>query len=212
MSEAMKALQAKVGATPDGAFGPNTARAIAKHYDLSPLRAAHLLGQASHESAGFKLTRENLNYSAEAMCRVWPHRFKTDADCDGLARNPKALAEYVYFDDNRGPRHKLGNDTKEKASLYIGRGFIQLTGYNNVKSFASDMGCPEVLTDPLLLETEFAFETALWFFQKNNLFEIADRGTDKETITKMTRRINGGKVGLDHRIKETKKIHGWLDV
>jgi predicted chitinase len=75
MSDAMKALQAKVGVTADGSFGPNTARAIAKHYDLSPARGAHLLGQASHESGGFKLVRENLNYSAETMLRVWPSRF-----------------------------------------------------------------------------------------------------------------------------------------
>jgi putative chitinase len=82
MSEAMKTLQAKVGVTADGAFGPNTARAIAKHYGLSAKRAAHLLGQASHESGGFKLVRENLNYSAETMVRVWPTRFKTLADAE----------------------------------------------------------------------------------------------------------------------------------
>jgi predicted chitinase len=89
MSDAMKALQAKVGVTADGAFGPNTARAIAKHYDLSPVRAAHLLGQASHESGGFTITRENLNYSPEGMCRVWPSRFKTVAEAQPYARNPK---------------------------------------------------------------------------------------------------------------------------
>ena len=92
MSDAMKVLQAKCGVTPDGSFGPNTARAIAKHYDLKPERAAHLLGQASHESGGFKLTRENLNYSAEVMCRVWPNRFKSLEAAAPFARNPKALA------------------------------------------------------------------------------------------------------------------------
>jgi predicted chitinase len=91
MSDAMKALQTKVGVTADGAFGPNTARAIAKHYGLSAKRAAHLLGQASHESGGFSLVRENLNYSAETMLRVWPSRFKTLADAEPFARNPKAL-------------------------------------------------------------------------------------------------------------------------
>jgi predicted chitinase len=89
MSDAMKALQAKVGAKPDGSFGTNTARAIAKHYELSPARGAHLLGQASHESGGFKLVRENLNYSAETMVRVWPSRFKTVAEAQPFARNPK---------------------------------------------------------------------------------------------------------------------------
>jgi hypothetical protein len=93
MSEAMKLLQGKCGITTDGSFGPNTARAITAHYKLTPERAAHLLGQAAHESGGFKLTKENLNYSAEVMCRVWPSRFKTVEDAAPYARNPKALAE-----------------------------------------------------------------------------------------------------------------------
>jgi putative chitinase len=96
MSEAMKLLQGKCGITTDGSFGPNTARAITAHYKLTPERAAHLLGQASHESGGFKLTKENLNYSADVMCRVWPSRFKTVEDAAPYARNPKALAEKVY--------------------------------------------------------------------------------------------------------------------
>jgi putative chitinase len=91
MSDAMKALQAKVGVTADGAFGPNTARAIAKHYELSPARGAHLLGQASHESGGFKLVRENLNYSAETMVRVWPSRFRTLAEAEPLPAIPRLL-------------------------------------------------------------------------------------------------------------------------
>ena len=99
---------------------------------ISPERGAHLLGQVVHESGSFKLTKENLNYSTEAMMRVWPSRFPTEESAKPYARNPKALAENVYFD-------RMGNDTKEKASLYIGRGFMQLTGYNNVRAFASEM-------------------------------------------------------------------------
>ena len=94
--KALKMLQEKCGVTPDGAFGPNTARAITKHYGWSPERAAHLLGQAAHESGNFLLSKENLNYSAETMCRVWPSRFKTVADAQPYARNPEALAEKVY--------------------------------------------------------------------------------------------------------------------
>jgi putative chitinase len=203
MSDAMKVLQAKCGVTPDGSFGPNTARAIAKHYDLKPERAAHLLGQASHESGGFKLTRENLNYSAETMCKVWPSRFKTVEYAAPFARNPKALAESVYFG-------RMGNISKEMASLYIGRGFVQLTGYDNHKAFAHDMNRPDVLTDPSLLESELAFESALWFFQKNDLFKIADEGVNDDTIKRITKRVNGGYHGLDHRTEETNKIYGWL--
>jgi putative chitinase len=202
MSEAMKTLQAKVGVTADGAFGPNTARAIAKHYGLSAKRAAHLLGQASHESGGFKLVRENLNYSAETMVRVWPSRFKTLADAEPFARNPKALADKVYSG-------RMGNGEGE-GHVFIGRGFLQLTGKDNYKSFAADMDAPEIMKDPELVETKYAFETALWFFQKNGLFDIADKGVSDDVIKQITKRVNGGYVGLDHRIKETRKIWDWL--
>jgi len=202
MSEAMKKLQAKVGVSADGAFGPNTARAIAKHYDLSPARAAHLLGQASHESGGFKLVRENLNYSAETMCRVWPSRFKTIAEAEPYARNPKALADKVYS-------NRMGNGEGE-GHMYIGRGFLQLTGKDNYKSFAADMRLPDIMQDPSLIETDYAFETAVWFFQKNNLFAIADEGVNDDTIKRITKRVNGGYIGIDHRDKETRKIFGWL--
>tara|TARA_R110000868_G_scaffold108197_2_gene295621 strand:- start:230 stop:847 length:618 start_codon:yes stop_codon:yes gene_type:complete len=204
MSEAMKVLQEKCGVSADGDFGPNTARAIAKHYELSPERAAHLLGQASHESGGFKLTRENLNYSAEVMCKVWPNRFKSLEAAAPFARNPKALAEKTYFG-------RMGNISKEMASLYIGRGFVQLTGYDNHKAFAHDMNRPDVLTDPSLLESELAFESALWFFKKNDLFKIADEGVNEDTIKRITKRVNGGYNGLDHRTKETNSIYGWLN-
>tara|TARA_R110000868_G_scaffold363702_1_gene626037 strand:- start:330 stop:947 length:618 start_codon:yes stop_codon:yes gene_type:complete len=203
MSDALKSLQEKCGCSPDGSFGPNTARAIVKHYELSPERGAHLLGQVVHESGSFKLTRENLNYSAESMMRVWPSRFPTKESAEPYARNPKALAENVYFG-------RMGNDSKEKASLYIGRGFLQLTGFFNVKAFASDMGKPEVIEDPSLLEKEYAMDTAIWFFQKNNLWKICDEGVNDSVVKKLTKKINGGYTGLDHRIKETNKIYEWV--
>jgi len=200
----MRKLQTKIGVSADNSFGPNTARAIAKHYELSNKRAAHLMGQAHHESGGFKLTKENLSYSVEAMMRVWPRRFPTKESAEPFARNPKALAENVYFG-------RMGNDTKEKASLYLGRGFLQLTGYNNVKAFASDMGLPEVIEDPSLLEEEYAFETAVWFFNTNGLYKIADTGVDGEVIRAITKRVNGGYHGIDDRIYQTTKIHTWLE-
>ena len=203
MSEAMKLLQAKCGVAADGSFGPNTAKAIAAHFKLTPERGAHLLGQASHESGGFKLTRENLNYSAEVMCKVWPSRFKSVEEAAPFARNPKALAENVYFG-------RMGNTSKQMASLYIGRGFLQLTGYDNHKAFAHDMNLPDVLTDPSLLERELAFETALWFFEKNGLMSIADEGVNVDTILRITKRVNGGTHGLDDRTQQTNKIFGWL--
>ncbi|MGA0426944.1 MAG: glycoside hydrolase family 19 protein [Alphaproteobacteria bacterium] len=202
-NDAMKALQEKCGCTPDGAFGPNTARAIAKHYDLSPNRAAHLLGQASHESGGFTITKENLYYSnPERICKIWPSRFKTVEDAAPYAKNPTGLADKVYS-------NRMGNGENE-GHLWIGRGFLQLTGKENYRSFAADMRVPEVLTDPSRIEKDFAFETALWFFKKNKLFEIADNGVGTDTIKIITKRVNGGYHGLDDRIAQTQKIYGWL--
>ena len=203
MSEAMKKLQERCGCTPDGAFGPNTARAIAKHYDLSPNRAAHLLGQAAHESGGFTITKESLYYStSERICKVWPSRFKTVEDAMPYAKNPKALADKVYS-------NRMGNGEGE-GHIYIGRGFIQLTGKDNYRSFASDMRVPEVMNDPSLVETDYAFESAMWFFDKNGLFKMADNGIGTDNIKAITKRVNGGYHGLDDRIAQTKKIYGWL--
>ena len=202
MSEAMKRLQEKCGATPDGAFGPNTARAIAKHYDLSPNRAAHLLGQAAHESAGFTITKENLYYSSpERIQAVWPSRFETIADAEPYAKNPQALADKVY--GGRG-----GNNGE--GYKWRGRGFIQLTFRDNYRSFASDMRLPEVMDEPSLVETEYAFESAYWYFDKNGLFRMADNGIGTDNIKAITKRVNGGYHGLDDRIAQTQKIYGWL--
>ena len=203
MSEAMKKLQERCGCTPDGAFGPNTARAIAKHYDLSSNRAAHLLGQAAHESGGFTITKESLYYSSpERICKVWPSRFKTVEDAMPYAKNPKALADKVYS-------NRMGNGEGE-GHIYIGRGFIQLTGKDNYRSFASDMRVPDVMNDPSLVETDYAFESAMWFFEKNGLFKMADNGIGTDNIKSITKRVNGGTHGLDDRINQTQKIYGWL--
>ena len=205
MSEAMKALQAKVGAVADGAFGKNTANAIAKHYDLSRNRAAHLLGQAHHESGGFRKTKESLYYSTPERIRaVWPTRFKTVEDAKPYAKNPEALAGKVYL------RKSLGNLTEADAIAHIGRGMIQLTGKANYRSFASDMRIPEVMDNPSLVEKEYAFESALWFFRANNLFKLCDQGVDNDTIKAVTRKVNGGTHGLKDREEQTKKIYEWL--
>ncbi len=205
MSDAMRQLQIKIGGVgSDGAFGPNTARAIARHYGLSPERGAHLMGQASHESGGFKLTKESLYYSTpERIQAVWPTRFETIADAEPYAKNPSALAGKVY-------NGRMGNKTESEAALFTGRGFLQLTGHDNYRSFASDMRLPEVMTNPDAVATDYAFETAQWFFEKNGLFDIADLGVNDETIKRITRRVNGGYHGLEDRTEQTNKIHTWL--
>jgi len=201
MSDALKALQTKIGANPDGAFGPMTAKAITNHYVLNAERGAHFLGQLVHESGTFKYTQENLNYSTEAILKVFGKYFKTERDAESCARNPQALADVVYGD-------RMGNEGQ--GYLWRGRGFLQCTGKNNYSQFAADMNLPDVMTNPDLVATDYPMESAIWFFKRNKLWDICDEGVNDDTIKRLTKRINGGYNGLKHREKETKKIYEWL--
>lgn len=205
MSEALKHLQEKVGCEViDGSFGPNTAKKIVEHYDLSAFRGAHLLGQVHHESGGFKKTKESLYYSTpERIQAVWPSRFPTVASAEPYAKNPEKLAGKVYAG-------RMQNRDEAEAAKFLGRGFLQLTGRQNHRAFSSDMRLPEVMDNPTLLEKEYAFESAIWFFRANKIFEMADKGLAEDNIRKITRRINGGYHGLDDRIEQTNKIFSWI--
>ena len=201
MSDALSKLQERCGAVADGAFGKNTAKAIAEHFELSAKRAAHLLGQVVHESGTFKYTEENLNYSVDACLRVFGKYFKSEEEAKPYARNPKALADKVYG-------HRGGNEGQ--GFVWRGRGFLQLTFRDNYRAFASDMRLPDVMDNPDLVASDYAMESAIWYFRRNNLWTICDQGVTDEVIKKVTKRVNGGYNGLDHRIKETHKIFNWL--
>ena len=201
MSDALRKLQERCGTVADGAFGKNTARAIADHFELNPKRAAHLLGQVVHESGTFKYTEENLNYSVDACLRVFGKYFKSEEEAKPYARNPKALADKVYG-------HRGGN--LGQGFAWRGRGFLQLTHRDNYRAFASDMRLPDVMDNPDLVASDYAMESAIWYFRKNNLWTICDQGVTDKVIKKVTKRVNGGYNGLDHRIKETHKIFNWL--
>ena len=200
--DALKTLQTTIGVTSDGKFGPNTARAIAKHFNLDPRRGAHLIGQAAHESANFSISEENLRYKAETMCRVWPSRFPTVKDAEPYAMNPEKLANKVYG-------NRMGNDWNE-GYKYRGMGFIQLTGKDNVTAFAHYIGRDSLIDDPSPLMDELAFDSAMFFFEKNGLFSIADEGVTDEVIDKITKRVNGGWHGRDDRREKVKKVYRWL--
>lgn len=203
--DALKLLQKTCGVTPDGAFGPNTARAIAKHYGLDAKRGAHLLGQAAHESGNFMISEENLYYRASTMCRVWPSRFKSEADAEPYAKNPEKLANKVY-----SGRMGNGSESSGDGWKYAGKGFIQLTGKDNTRAFAEHIGRDGLVDDPSPIANELAMDSAIFFFEKNGLFNLADEGVTDEVIKKITRRVNGGYHGLDDRKEKTKKIYGWL--
>jgi len=148
--------------------------------------------------------RENLYYSTpERIQQVWPSRFPTVDSAKAYAKNPRGLAGKVYVG-------RMGNTDEKEASSFAGKGFMMLTGRNNYRLFASKMGLPEVMTDPDLVAEKYAFETALFFFEENKLFDIADEGVNPETIQRITRRVNGGLHGYEDRENQTHKVFTWL--
>jgi putative chitinase len=198
-------LQQKIGVTADGAFGPGTLKAAAAYYKLSPNRAAHFFAQTAHESGNFKAFSENLNYGAKGLRGIFGKYFPTDAMARAYERQPQKIANRVYA-------NRMGNGPESSGDgwLFRGRGSLQLTGKFNFKAFSDYIGRPDVMTNPDLVATELAFESALWFFDKNKLWSICDQGTGDAAILALTKRINGGTHGLDDRKAKTKKYAGWL--
>ena len=200
----MAALQAKCGLEPDGKWGPGTFKGAKAYFKLSTAQAAHFFGQCAHESGGFKVFQENLNYSADGLSKIFKKYFPSVAAAQPYARKPEKIANKVYA-------NRMGNGPESSGDgwKFRGRGPIQLTGKSNYTQFAQDIGRPDVLTNPDIVATELAFESALWFFRKNNLFAIADKGVTDAVIGQITRRVNGGTHGLDDRIKKTKQFAAW---
>ena len=158
-------------------------------YDIStPQRQAAFIGQCAHESANFKVLQENLNYSAEGLMKTWPSRFPTKEIADQYARNPAKIAGKVY-------NGRLGNTSEEEASKYLGRGLIQLTGKENYERCGTSINVDLVNNPDYLLNPKYAALSAGWFYNRKGLNELAD-ANDIETMTK---RINGGLIGLDDR-------------
>lgn len=158
-------------------------------YDIStPQRQACFIGQCAHESGNFKTLQENLNYSAEGLMKTWPSRFATKEIANQYARQPAKIAGKVY-------NGRLGNTSEEEASKFLGRGLIQLTGKENYANCGLGIDA-DLLADPtLLLDPRYAVLSAGWFWNKKGLNALAD-AQDYETMTK---RINGGLIGLDDR-------------
>jgi len=158
-------------------------------YDIStPVRQAYFIGQCAHESNNFKILQENLNYSAEGLMKTWPSRFPTKEIADQYARQPAKIAGKVY-------NGRLGNTSEEEASKYLGRGLIQLTGKENYEHCGSSLGVDLVGNPDWLLDPKYAALSAGWFWNKKGLNALADA----QDLDTMTKRINGGLIGLDDR-------------
>ena len=160
-------------------------------YEINtPLRQAAFIGQCQHESGNFKTLQENLNYSKEALCRVWPSRFPTLQDAEPYHRNPEKIANKVYAG-------RMGNTEEGDGWKYIGRGVIQLTGKTNYTLAGDALRTDFINTPERVLEPLYAVLTAGWYWNKRNL----NKEADAKDYEGMTKKINGGTIGLVDRIK-----------
>ena len=169
----------------------------------TPLRLAHFLAQCGHESGGFKAVQENLNYSADGLKKIFPKYFPGNL-AESYARNPEKIASKVY-----GGRMGNGNETTKEGFKFRGRGYIQLTGKSNYTAFAQSIG-EDTVANPDLVATKYPLASAAWFFSKNGLNTIADKGADTATVTAVTKRVNGGTIGLADRIKHFNEYYKLL--
>ena len=166
-------------------------------YDIdTPKRVAGFISQCAHESRDFTATEENLNYSQGALERVFGRYFGPGKrNAAEYARNPEKIANYVYMDEFRSKRGALGNVKDGDGWRFRGGGLKQLTGRNNYEGFAKDYGITAEEAADWVRTKEGALASALWFWSKNNLNAVADTGD----VVALTKRINGGDIGLDDR-------------
>jgi putative chitinase len=196
-------LSALKGHVPDAVIAqiPDTA---AKFEINTPLRLAHFLAQCGHESGGFRLAKENLNYSAKGLVGTFNKYFKTEADAKPYERQPAKIANRVY-----GGRMGNGLEASGDGSKFCGRGYIQLTGKDNYTAFGKSIN-EDICSNPEKVATDYPLLSAAWFFNKNKLHVMADGGATDAVVTSITKRVNGGTIGLPDRIKHFKEFYSLL--
>lgn len=166
---------------------------ILPDYEINTLpRVSAFLAQTAHESGNYKFLKENLNYRAVTLRKVFPKYFPTDDLANKYAQKPEMIANRVY-----GGRMGNGPESSGDGFRYCGRGLIQLTGKSNYMKFAESIETPIEEIPEYLSTFEGAIQSACWFWEENNLNQWADKGD----ILTLTKRINGGTIGLSDRIK-----------
>ena len=179
--------------------------AVAQKFQIdSALRLAHFLAQCGHESGGFRLTKENLNYSAKGLNGIFKKYFPTLESALSYERKPEKIANKVY-----GGRMGNGPESSGDGAKFCGRGYIQLTGKDNYTAFGKSIG-EDVCANPQVVAEKYALLSAAWFFNKNGLHKMADGGATDAVVTSITKRVNGGTIGLPDRIKHFKEYYHLL--
>ena len=195
-------LQNLKGHVPDAVIAqiPDTAK---KFNITNPLRLAHFLAQCGHESGGFKSVSENLNYSADGLKKIFGKYFPGNLN-ESYAKQPEKIASRVY-----GSRMGNGDESTGEGFKFRGRGYIQLTGKQNYTNFAKFIG-EDTVSNPDLVATKYPLASAAFFFDSNKLWSICDKGSDVATVTAVTKRVNGGVIGLTDRIKHFNEYYNLL--
>jgi putative chitinase len=170
----------------------------------TPLRVAHFLAQCGHESGGFRVTQENLNYSAKGLNGIFKKYFPTEASAAAYARQPQKIANKVYAN-----RMANGSEASGDGYKFRGRGYIQLTGRDNYTQFGKAIGV-DIPSNPDVVASTYALASAAWFWSKNGLNKLADAGASDTAVTSITKRVNGGTIGLADRIKHFKEYYHLL--
>ena len=161
-----------------------------QRFDIStPERQAAFIGQCAHESGNFKTLQENLNYSAKGLNATWPSRFPSEEAAQPFHRNPEKIANKVYSG-------RMGNTEEGDGWKYRGRGLIQSTGKDNYRLASDALGVDLVGNPDLVLSKEYAALTAAWYWNKRGL----NKEADAKDFTGMTKKINGGTIGLADRV------------
>lgn len=225
-AEAVKAWQTKNGLTADGIVGQNTLfklvaplctfklsnlsgkipdivllqipETATKFNITTPLRLAHFLSQCGHESAGFTVTSENLNYSADGLLKTFPKYFNA-ATAAEYARNPEKIANKVY-----ASRMGNGNEASGDGYKYRGRGYIQLTGKTNYVALNKSVNA-DLIYHPERVAVDYPLMSAAWFFDSNGLWAVCDKGSTDADVTAVTKHVNGGTIGLSDRLTHFKE-------
>lgn len=169
----------------------------------TPLRLAHFLAQCGHESGGFRVVQENLNYSKDGLKKIFPKYFPGNLN-EIYAKQPEKIASRVY-----GGRMGNGDEASRDGYKFRGRGYIQLTGKENYTLFGKSIN-EDIINNPDLVSSKYPLLSAAWFFTKNGLHKIADEGATDVVVTKITKRVNGGTIGLSDRISHFKEYYNLL--
>jgi putative chitinase len=190
------------GIIPDNVFS-QLPDLIEKYGATTPLRLSHFLSQCAHESGNFRAVEENLNYSSDGLKKVFGKYFPGNLS-ESYAKKPEKIASRVY-----GNRMGNGDEITQEGFKYRGRGYIQLTGKSNYVNFTKFIG-EDCVSNPDLVSKKYPLVSAAYFFNRNSLWEICDKGFSDDVVKQLTKRINGGTNGLADRQKKFKEYYNLL--